>query len=156
MARKAGHGALITMELDPAGSQGTFTTIGELFTDIVWPAVSHPETDVTPHQLNDDVFVLSPKRSREAVTFTVNYDDVDTTHDALTGAYNQFFALELRGFQIIGPDGSSPSTDIWVSSGFLQNISRVAPVGEGGYSADFTVRFSGPYLINGVASTAIT
>ncbi len=156
MARKAGHGALIAVELDPGGSQGTFTTIGELFTDVNWPTVSHPESDVTPHQLNDDVFVISNKRSRDAVTLTVNYDDVDTTHDALTGAYNQFFANELRGFQIIGPDGSSPSTDIWVASGYLQSISRVAPVGEGGYAADFTIRFSGPYLINNVASTAIS
>ncbi len=147
---------MFTIELDPSGAQGTFTTVGELFTDVNWPTVSHPESDVTPHQLNDDVFVMSSKRSREAVTFTVNYDDVDTTHDALTGMYNQFFANEPRGMQIIGPGGSSPSTDIWVASGFVQAAARVAPVGEGGYSADFTIRFNGPFLINGVASTAIS
>lgn len=151
--RQAGHGALIQMEEDPSGSQGTFTTVGELFTDITWPTLSHPEADVTPHQLDDDVFILSSKRSREAVTFTVNYVDADTTHKELLDGY---FADLCRGFRFIGPGGSAPSTDTWVASGFVQSFTRVAPVGEGAYAADITIRFSGPFEINGVASTAIT
>lgn len=153
MARKAGHGALIQMEVDPDASAGTFTTVGELFTDINWPTLSHPESDVTPHQLDDDVFVVSRKRSREAVTFTVNYVDADTTHEELA---NGFFVNETRGFRIIGPDGVAPSTDTWVMSGQVQSFTKLAPVGEGGYSADFTIRFSGPFERNGVLSTAIT
>jgi hypothetical protein len=157
---KAGHGALLQMELDPSGAQGTFTTIGLLFTDINWPTMSHPETDVTPHQVNDDRWVLSPKRAREAVTFTITYDvdDAAGTHDELVTG---FYSNECRGFKFIGPGDTQSAnpgteTDYMVASGYVQSFTKVAPVGEGAYTADVILRFTGPHERNGTLSTAIT
>jgi hypothetical protein len=157
---KAGHGALIFMEKDPVGAQGTFTTIGLLSGDITRPAHSHPETDVTPHQANDDRWVMSPKRAREAITFQVTYDvdASDGTHDELETGY---YVNTCRGFKIVGPadtESANPGaeTDNYIGSGYLQAFTNVAPVGEGAYTADMTVRFTGPHIRNGVLSTAIT
>jgi hypothetical protein len=145
----AGHGALIAMEQDPAGAQGTFTTIAELNGDITWPELSRGESEVTPHQDNIDSWVLGILR-RGPLTFGVNFIFDDATHDHLSGLYEAISINETRGFRLRGPGGSA-DTDEWILSGQVQAITQTAPVREGGRTCDVTIRASGPMIIDGVS-----
>lgn len=146
----AGHGALIAMELDPTGSPGVFTTIAELNGDISFPELSRGETEVTPHQSNIDEWVLGIPR-RSPLTGSVNYIFDDGTHDHLTGMLAAIMANETRGFRVRGPGGTT-ATDEWIASGKFQTVGPIVnPVREGARTADFSIRLSGPMLIDGVA-----
>lgn len=144
----AGHGALIAYEPDPVGDQGTFVTIGELNGDIVWPELSRPATDVTPHQDTIDSNVLGVIK-RSPMQFSVNFIYDDATHDHLTGMYSLIQANTFTGFRLRGP-GGGPADDEWIASGQVQAITNTAPVREGARTADITVVFSGRMIIDGV------
>ncbi len=145
----SGHGALIAMELDPTGMPNVFTTIAELNGDIVWPAINRPVTETTPHNANIDCYVLG-RLGRGDFTFSVNFIFDNTTHDHLTGLYDAIILNETRGFQLRGPGGLA-DTDEWIASGEVAEITNTSPVREGARTADVTVRFSGPQVIDGVA-----
>lgn len=146
----AGHGATIAMELDPTGSPGVFTTMAELNGDITFPELSRGETDVTPHQDHIDSWVLGILR-RGPLTGGVNYIFDDETHDHLTGMIAAIKDNERRGFRIRGPGGTT-NTDEWIASGQFQQVGPITnPVREGARTANFTVRLSGPMIIDGVA-----
>lgn len=143
---EVGHGASIAMELAPVVS-GVFTNVGELGGDISWPSLSVPESNATAH--NDNIDFWKPGvLQREALTFTVNYVNGDSVHQ-------EFIAAVLdkvtRGFRLRGPNGSE-GVDEWIASGFVQNIGPIVhPVREGIRTAQVTVRFSGPMIVDGVA-----
>lgn len=147
---RAGHGATIAMEQDPTGAPGVFTTIGELNGDITFPELSRPETDVTPHQDNIDSWVLGVP-TRGPLSGSVNYIFDDPTHDHLTGMIKAFQDNEVRGFRIRGPGGSA-DTDEWIASGQFQTVGPITnPVRTGARTANFSIRLSGPMIIDGVA-----
>lgn len=143
----AGHGATIAVELDPTLSPGVFTSVGELNGDIAWPSLSVPETNVTAHNDNIDFYVPGVLQ-REALTFTVNYVFDDSVHEVFVASV---LDKTIRGWRLRGPGGSA-STDEWIASGFVQNIGPIThPVREGARTAQVTVRFSGPMIVEGVA-----
>jgi len=145
----AGHGATIAMEQDPTGSPGVFTVIAELNGDITPPALTRPETEVTPHQDTIDSWVLGGL-TRGPFSFSVNYIFNTATHDHSTGLHYAMINNETRGFRFRGPAGSA-DTDEWIMSGQVQNIEQVNPVREGARSAAITVRLSGAMKVDGTA-----
>ena len=145
----AGHGALIAIEQDPTGSPGTFTTIAELNGDITYPELSRPETEVTPHQLNIDTWILGVP-TRGPLTFSVNWIFDNATHDHLTGLTEAFFANETRGIRITGPGSPVSPADEWICSGAVQSINQTAPIRTGVRSSDISIRLSGCQIIDGV------
>lgn len=144
----AGHGALIAMELDPSGAQGTFTTIAELNGDITFPELSRAEEEVTPHDDTIDGWVTGVL-TRGPLTFSVNFIFDDQTHDHAEGLYEAIINNEQRGFRLRGPGGSD-SSDEWICSGFVQAMTQTNPVRSGARTADVTIRMNGPMIIDGV------
>lgn len=136
----AGHGALIAIELDPTGSQGTFTTVAELNGDIQEPGYNRPETEVTPHQDTIDSWVTG-RLGRDPVTFSVNFIHDNNTHDHLTGLENKIINNENFGIQFLGPGGTA-GTDEIIASGFVTNLTITNPVREGARTAEVTIRLS--------------
>lgn len=143
----AGHGATIAIEMDPVGAPGVFQSIGELNGDIAWPSLAVPETNVTAH--NDTIdFWIPGVLMREALTFTVNYVFANAVHKKMV---DSVLARTKRGFRLRGPAGSA-GTDEWIASGFIKNVGPIThPVREGARTAQITVRFSGPMIVEGVS-----
>lgn len=141
MANK-GHGTVIARA--PAATPQTFTDIAELGRDIQYPTLTRPETNVTTHNDNIDTWVLGVME-REPFTFGMNFVYDNATHDHLTGLLKAMQDDTKDGYRLTGPDGS-----VWVVTGNIRSISRVAPVREGVIGADVTVRLSGPMYVEGV------
>jgi len=148
MPAQSGHGALIAMEQLPTGSPGVFTTIAQLNGDIVWPELSRPETNVTPHNDSIDSYVLGIL-NRGPLTFSVNFIYNGATHDHLTGLYKAMKDNETRGFRLTGPGSPVSPADEWICSGAVQAITQTSPVQEGVRTCDVTVRMSGAMIIDG-------
>lgn len=149
MGSVAGHGALIAIEKDPTGAQGTFTTLGGLSSDIQEPGVTRPETEITPHNADIDYW-LPGVRKREAVTFTVNFDYEDATHDHLTGLKAKANSGDTFGIRFRGPGWDTEGENDFIASGFITSMTITNPVMEGARTADVTMRLSGPMIDNGV------
>lgn len=144
----AGHGAVIAMELDPSGSPGVFTEIGELNGDLAWPELSRREDEATPHNDTIDSYTFGVL-SRGPLQFSVNFIFDDGNHDHSTGLVNALVDNERRGFRLTGPNQTPGSgTDEWICSGNVTNFQPTHPVRVGTRTADFTVRMSGPQIID--------
>lgn len=148
MPAEAGHGALLWIEKVGAGT-GVFSVIGGLIADIKEPGVTRPESDITPHNADIDVW-LPGVRQRESVTFGVAYDYTDETHDEATGLKAYANSGATFGIRFTGPGWTSGSDNTFVASGFITAFSVNNPVKEGPRMADVTMRLSGPYIDNGV------
>jgi hypothetical protein len=142
----AGHGATIAMELDPTGSQGVFTVIAELNSDLTGLGLSRPTTDVTPHQDTIDSHVSGVLR-REPWTFTVNYVYADTTHDGLRTA---LLTQERTGFRFRGTGGTTDTDEI-IASGEVTSWNETNPVREGARTAEVTVIASKEMIVDGTS-----
>ncbi len=149
---QSGHGATLAVEQDPDGAQGTFLAVAELASDLQWPSISRAETEVTPHNDVQDSYVFGVLR-RGAVTFTVNWIPGSVTHGNAAGFLEAIKLNQRRGFQFLGPGASAGAVDEWIASGEVQNVDRVDPVREGVRSAEITIRFSGPMIIDNAAYT---
>lgn len=145
---QAGHGALVAIELDPSGAQGTFTTVSELNGDITWPELNRPESETTPHQDTIDDYVLG-RLGRGPLTFGVNFIFDDQTHDHLTGLYQKMIDNEMFGIRLRGPGGTA-NTDEWIASGQVQSITQVSPVREGARTCEVTIRLRKQQKVDGV------
>lgn len=144
-----GHGATIAMELDPSSSQGTFTVIAELASDITGLGLSRPTSDVTPHQDTIDSHV-SGVLQREPWTFTVNYIHGNSTHTG-TGSLRDAILNQTRtGFRFRGKDGSSGDDEI-IASGEVTSWNENNPVREGARTAEVTIVVSKAMILDGTS-----
>lgn len=135
MAAISAHGTII--EHSPGGAG--FTEIGELG-DFTLPGVMRNEFDATPHNRDIDSWVMGVLR-RDPITFPVffnsatNPEHVDLRQSIIDNSFD--------GFRVTFPDG-----DIWIGSGFVRQMQQTAPV-DGLFTANVTVRLSGPMYLNG-------
>ena len=136
--QKSGHGTLVAIELDPEGSQGTFTTIAEQG-DITLPQLSRNEFDATTQNEDIDSYVLGVLR-RGQFTIPLNWIPDEDTHDHIQGVYDKLITAEYFGIRVTFPQ-VTPNL-IWIMSGQVQSLTPAAPV-DGKLSSDMNIRLSG-------------
>lgn len=142
----AGHGVSIAFELDPAGTPGVFTTLGELVGDTSI-GFTRPETEVTPHNEDIDSYVTGVLR-RENWDLSVNYIYGSTDHE---GIREHIFDNTKFGVRFLGPSsGATTGVDEVIASGFLVSFIESNPAREGERSAEIMFRPSGPMKVDGV------
>jgi hypothetical protein len=149
MPPEAGHGALLSMELDPVSSPGVFTTIAQLNSDIPIGA-THDSTEITPHNERMSRSQTSKVIKRDPWTFDVNYIHADTTHDGLRDA---FYAdpPTTFGMKFLGPSGSAG--DAIITSGEVISWKLTHPVRSGPRMANVSFQPSGPQSVDGTIIT---
>lgn len=132
------HGTLIAWQPTPGGA---FVEIGEIAGDIVIPALSRNEIEVTTHNDDIDAFVLGVLR-RSTMTFPINYIAADGTHDPETGLQHAIIVNLKTGFRVTFPDN-----EVVIFSGGVSNFAKRAPV-DGALQADVAIRPTGLMKIN--------
>jgi len=125
-----------------AGDGGTpeaFTTISEV-RDISGPSLGLDTEEVTSHDSPGgwEEFVSTILRSGE-VTFDINYEPTETTHDAGTGLIADMTARTLRNFQLVWTD---PVSTTWSFAAYVTGFEPSAPVA-GALSASCTLKITG-------------
>ena len=136
-------GTLLQIGDGAAPAEG-FATIFEV-RDISGPSLASDTVDVTSHDSTGgwEEHVATILRSGE-VTFDVNYEPTETTHDATTGLLGDMVARTLRNFQLVFPDGL---TTTWEFSAFVTGFAPSEPVA-GELSASISLKLSGqPTLV---------
>lgn len=141
----AGHAALIAIEVDPTGAQGTFTTVPEV-TSSIDHNTTRENTEISAHASLVDSYIVSQLIHRDTVNMELSYKHANTVHAALS---NHYYSKVLFGMMIIGPDGSAPSTDTIIQSGELISFSKSAPNRNGEYKVTASFRPTGPFKVNG-------
>ena len=136
----SGHGATWAVEFDPVATPGVFSAVAEINVDIK-RARTHDETEVTPHDSDDDVYVVSPVRKRGAQQFTINMVFGRAGEVALKTLYNNATVFGAR----TRARGASIS-DYWIVSGQLTQFEETFPVRTGVRSLMVTHRPSGPMI----------
>jgi predicted secreted protein len=119
---------------------GSFTTIGQVV-NITGPGLSQDRIDVTTHS--------SPGGWREKVggildggevTFEINYDPADATHNATTGLIDDLQNRILRNFKLVFPDTANTE---WLFSALVGEFEPAAPH-DGKLTGSVTLDISGP------------
>lgn len=104
-----------------------FTTISEALT-ITGPGLDSDLIDVTNHD--------SPTRFREKIqglkdagqiSFDINYNPVDPTHDAATGVLADYVSGAKANYQLVFPD---PAMTTWTFEAFVKQASPTEDVAE--------------------------
>jgi predicted secreted protein len=119
-----------------------FTKIGQL-KDISGPNMSRDTIDVTNHDSPGGFreFLASVRDGGE-ITFAIEYDPGDATHDQDTGLL-YLFGLNVRtNFQLIFPVASGNGFWGYEFSGVVTGFSPKEPV-EGSITADITIKVGG-------------
>lgn len=122
-----------------------FEQVGEVL-DITLPEMSRNSIDVTTHDDDIDGYVQGVLRRGE-LRFRINFvasGDVGETHNHVTGLYKSLIDHAKDGWSVTFPDG-----DVWVFSGGISNMGKVAPV-DGALQCDVSIRPSGRMTIGGV------
>jgi predicted secreted protein len=120
----------------------TFTKIGQM-KDISGPNMSRDTIDVTNHDSPGGYreFLASIRDGGE-ITFAVEYDPGDETHDQDTGLL-YLFGLDVRtNFQLIFPVESDNGYWGYTFSGLVTGFSPKEPV-DGSITADITIKVGG-------------
>jgi hypothetical protein len=137
MAASASYGTLLQM-----GDGGTpaeeFTTIAGV-KDISGPALSRDLEETTSHDADDgyETHVPTIKRSGE-VSFDINWDPADGTHDDATGLVALVGADEPTNFRVVYPRQGFA----WDFSAYVTSFETSAPVA-GVLGASVTMKITG-------------
>lgn len=141
----AGHNAAHYVEVDPVGTQGTFTFFPEVTSSIDYDT-SREEAEITPHAAQTDSYVLSPVIKRGDRTIEFTYKWANTVHAAMHAHYHNKIPF---GLMTIGPDGALPTSDVVIESGEWKSWKQAAPNRNGEYKVTAIFRPSGTFIKNG-------
>lgn len=132
------------LQMGDGGIPETFQTIAEVL-DISGPALSLDTEDATSHDSPGGWEEVVPTILRSGeVTFTIQYDPSDPTHNATTGLLSQLRNRALRNFKLVFPD---PARTTWRFSAYVTGFQPSAPVA-GKLTADVTLKVTGqPVLV---------
>lgn len=134
----AGFGA--SLKIGDGGSPVSYTTIAEV-KDISGPEISLDTEDVTSHDSTDawEEHIATIIRSGE-VSFTINYDPSDSTHDNTDGLLNDLTNRKNdRKFRLVLPDSNNSQIDFTaIVTGFSDSV----PV-DGALEAEVTLKITG-------------
>lgn len=136
----SGHGATWAIELDPVATPGVFTAIAEVNGDIK-RSRKRNETEATPHDSDDDVWVVSNVRNRDPQQFTINMVFGRAGETALKAHFdaNTVFGSRTRA-------RGATTNDYWIASGQLTAFEETFPVRTGVRSLMVTFRPSGAMI----------
>jgi len=129
MGTLGSHGTLIQIG-DGGNPIELFATIGELG-DIKGPGVTRSTHDANV-QTSDWAVSIPGLKKLENVTFPINFDPADPTHDHLTGLIKDVVDGTKRNFRIIFPD---VATTTYQFAAYVVNVTPNAPV-DGVLTAD--------------------
>ena len=136
------HGTLVSVQLTPGGA---WTQIAEQG-DITIPGRSRSEFPAHTQAENIDSFVVSGLMQRGPLKIQLNFIPSSATMDHLTGLQKIFADNVMTGWKTVYPGAGVGGTII--SSGKIQAIGDIGAPVDGKLSVDFTIRFSGIYLID--------
>lgn len=136
------HGTLVYVQLTPGGA---FTLLAEQG-DITVPGRSRNEFDASTQTENIDSWVVSGLMRRGPLKFQLNFIPSSATMDHLTGLQKLLNDNTMTGWKTVYPGAGVGGTII--SSGRIQAMGDIGAPVDGKLTVDFTVRFSGVYLID--------
>lgn len=136
MTTLGSHGTLIKKG-DGGNPTETFTTIGEI-KDIKGPGFTRNLHDAST-QTSDWAVVLPGMKRAESITFDINFDPSEPTHDHLSGLLADYLNNTKRNFQVVFPDGGSTK---WQFAGYVTSMPPEAPV-DGVLTASVTIQIDG-------------
>ncbi len=140
----AGYGTLLQMG-DGATPTEVFTTIAGV-KDISGPSTSRDLEDVTSHSSEDgyEEHVPTIKRSGE-VSFDLNWNPDDPTHDDVTGLGARTQDDEPSNFRLVYPRLAKR----WAFAGYVTGFETSAPVG-GIIGASVSIKITGKPVLEPV------
>jgi hypothetical protein len=146
MVATAAYGAQLQVG-DGATPTEAFTTIGGV-KDISGPAASRDIVETTSHDAEDgfETHVATIKRSGE-VTFDINWDPTDATHDQDTGLLGLVHLDEPTNFRLIYARIGYQ----WDFAGWVTQFSTGAPVADV-HTASITIKITGAPVLTESAS----
>lgn len=136
MSTLGSHGTLI-QKGDGGSPTEVFATIGELG-DIDGPGFTRELHDASV-QTSDWAVVIPGMKRAGSITFTINFDPVEGTHDHLSGLLSDYLNNNLNNYRIIFPD---PGSTTWQFAAYITNFGPSAPV-DGVLTADITMELNG-------------
>lgn len=113
------------LQIGDGGSPENFTTVAEVL-DLEGPALATSTIDVT-HQSSPgdyDEWIAGPKTGGN-VTFEVNYNPQDGTHNASTGILADFVSGVRRNWRMLFPD--TPATQ-WSFAAIVETVRPIAQI----------------------------
>ena len=127
------------LKIGDGATPENFTTITEV-RDISGPEISLDTADVTSHDSVGgwEEHIGTILRSGN-VTFDINYQPTDATHDAGTGLIADMVARTLRNFELTFTD---PGATTWSFSAIVVGFTPTMPVADE-LSASVTLKVSG-------------
>ena len=134
------HAFGIDLQMGDGGDPENFTSLAEVL-DVNGPGMTADTVEVTPHDPSGNKWKKFLKALRDGgeVTFDINFEPTESTHDETTGLLAELDSDDLRNFKLIFPDGSSTT---WDFSGYVTNFNPNGPVQEA-LTASITIKLSG-------------
>jgi hypothetical protein len=125
-------------DASPSGSSLAFVNISELL-DLNPPEMTRKAIETTTHNESDDRIIVGIRRKGE-VTFKINFNPNDTTHDETTGLQKKWKDGSRDIYKITYPDSS-----YLIFSGYVVGIKPSAPVDDK-LTADITIKPTGGHI----------
>lgn len=127
------------LKIGDGGSPESFSTITEV-TNIGGPSLSMDTIEVTHHGSTGGwrEFVGGLLDGGD-VTFEINYDPADSTHDASTGLINDMENRTVRNFQLVFPD---TGVTTWSFAALVTGFEPSEPIDDK-LAASVTLKISG-------------
>ncbi|MFO7537618.1 MAG: phage tail tube protein [Chloroflexota bacterium] len=120
---------------DGAGTE-VFTTIAEV-RDIKGPNITLNTADVTNHDSQGWKEIIGTIIDAGEVTFGINFQPTEATHDDSTGLLSDLLGRVKRNFQLVFPD-----TTTWTFTALVTNFNPDEPV-QNELTADVTLELTG-------------
>lgn len=152
---QAGHGVIMSLELDPSNSPGVFTQVARITSNIDWPKQSRREAEITPTDGKVDDWMLSVPM-RDVMTVTASFCFDNPTHDHKTGAIYLYWWGGSFGVKLDSPAyPNGDSSGFWMGSAQMASYQVKNPNLQGARDLDLTFRFGGPLIISSPATGAV-
>jgi len=148
MAVLFAQGTGIKLGTVPIASTPTYTVIDEIIS-IAGPTMSRDRIDVTAHDSAGQVrkFINGLLDPGE-LTFSINYDPDNTTHDDVAGLLSVFDSGDIRAYLITFTD---PTPTKWEFDAICNGFEINAPV-DAQLTADITLSLTGAIDFDSAAS----
>jgi len=152
---QAGHGVVMSLELDPVGAPGVFTRLANITSGIDLPKHDRREAEITAHDNTIDDWMLSVPM-RDVLTVTAAFCFDNPSHDHVTGAIKLYYWGGTFGVKFDGPAyPNGDSSGFYMASGQLKTYQIKQPNLQGERQLDLTFRFRGPEIISAPATGAV-